>query len=83
MSTPLIRNAIEDFLAQQATTKASWTWTPDLRPRCHRLGQETWDHAVKLQADMFREVAAIGKLDVQLVYFRGMHGIDGECRASS
>ena len=27
MSTPLIRNAIEDFLAQQATTKASWTWT--------------------------------------------------------
>jgi hypothetical protein len=45
--------------------------------------QETWDSAVQLQAEMFREVAAIGKLDVQLVYFRGIHGFDGECRASA
>jgi hypothetical protein len=40
--------------------------------------QPLWDTACKLQADMFRETAAIGGLDVQLVYFRGM----AECRAS-
>jgi hypothetical protein len=40
--------------------------------------QPTWDIACTLQADMFRETAAIGGLDVQLVYYRGM----GECRAS-
>ena len=40
--------------------------------------QPTWDRALALQADMFRETARIGGLDVQLVYFRGF----GECRAS-
>jgi hypothetical protein len=40
--------------------------------------QPTWDIACKLQAEMFREAAAIGGLDIQLVYYRGM----GECRAS-
>jgi hypothetical protein len=40
--------------------------------------QPTWDSACALQADMFREAAAIGGLDIQLVYFRGL----GECRAS-
>jgi len=40
--------------------------------------QPTWDQACVLQADMFREAAAIGGLDVQLVYYRGL----GECRAS-
>jgi hypothetical protein len=40
--------------------------------------QPTWDTACKLQADMFREAGAIGGLDVQLVYFRGLT----ECRAS-
>jgi hypothetical protein len=40
--------------------------------------QPTWDTACKLQADMFLEAQAIGGLDVQLVYFRGL----GECRAS-
>src|SRR5262249_61460217 len=39
--------------------------------------QPTWDTACRLQADMFREAAAIGGLDVQLVYYRGL----GECRA--
>jgi hypothetical protein len=83
MSTPLIRNAVEDFLAQQATTKHHGRGRLIFALDATASRQETWDHAVKLQADMFREVAAIGKLDVQLVYFRGMHGIDGECRASS
>jgi hypothetical protein len=40
--------------------------------------QPTWDTACKLQAEMFLEAQAIGGLDVQLVYFRGM----AECRAS-
>src|SRR2546430_8286948 len=40
--------------------------------------QPTWDTACRLQADMFREAAAIGGLDVQLVYYRGLE----ECRAS-
>jgi hypothetical protein len=40
--------------------------------------QPTWDIACTLQADMFREAAAIGGLDVQLVYYRGI----SECRAS-
>jgi hypothetical protein len=40
--------------------------------------QPTWDTACHLQADMFREAASIGGLDVQLVYYRGL----AECRAS-
>jgi hypothetical protein len=40
--------------------------------------QPTWDTACQLQADMFKEAAAIGGLDVQLLYYRGLT----ECRAS-
>ena len=40
--------------------------------------QPTWDMACSLQADMFREAASIGSLDIQLVYYRGLN----ECRAS-
>jgi hypothetical protein len=40
--------------------------------------QPTWDSACALQADMFREAANVGGLDIQLVYFRGLN----ECRAS-
>jgi hypothetical protein len=40
--------------------------------------QPTWDTACVLQADMFREAASVGGLDIQLVYFRGL----AECRAS-
>src|SRR5262249_50629039 len=40
--------------------------------------QPTWDTACNLQAEMFREVATIGGLDMQLVYYRGLT----ECRAS-
>jgi hypothetical protein len=40
--------------------------------------QPSWDLALELQADMFNAVKAIGGLDVQLVYFRGL----GECQAS-
>ena len=40
--------------------------------------QPTWDTAAQLQAEMFEAVAAIGGLDIQLVYFRGFK----ECVAS-
>jgi hypothetical protein len=40
--------------------------------------QPTWDTACQLQAEMFREVATIGGLSVQLVYYRGL----AECRSS-
>ena len=40
--------------------------------------QPTWDQACRLQADMFREAAAVGGLDIQIVYYRGL----GECRSS-
>jgi hypothetical protein len=40
--------------------------------------QKTWDFAAGLQAEMFREAASIGGLDLQLVYYRGID----ECRAS-
>jgi hypothetical protein len=38
----------------------------------------TWDLASSLQAQMFQEVAAIGGLSLQLVYYRGFN----ECKAS-
>lgn len=41
--------------------------------------QPTWDLACRIQAEMFNAVGRAGRLDVQLVYFRGF----GECRASS
>ena len=40
--------------------------------------QPTWDRACDLQAEMFTEAAALGGLDVQLVYYRGF----GEFEAS-
>src|SRR5262245_9729423 len=40
--------------------------------------EPTWDRAAMLQSEMFDAVAGIGRLDVQLVYFRGID----ECRAS-
>jgi hypothetical protein len=40
--------------------------------------QPAWDMACTLQADMFREAASLGSLDIRLVYYRGFN----ECRAS-
>ncbi|MEW6146591.1 MAG: VWA domain-containing protein, partial [Pseudomonadota bacterium] len=40
--------------------------------------QPTWDMACALQAEMFREAAALGSLDIRLVYYRGF----SECRAT-
>ncbi|MGZ3409330.1 MAG: VWA domain-containing protein [Xanthobacteraceae bacterium] len=40
--------------------------------------QPTWDMACSIQADMFREAAAAGGLDIQMIYYRGFR----ECRAT-
>jgi hypothetical protein len=40
--------------------------------------QPTWDLACTLQAEMFREAASLGSLDIRLVYYRGFN----ECRAT-
>lgn len=40
--------------------------------------EPTWDQACHIQAEMFSETAALGGLEVQLVYYRGFR----ECRAS-
>jgi len=40
--------------------------------------EPTWDQACHIQAEMFAETAALGGLEVQLVYYRGFR----ECRAS-
>jgi hypothetical protein len=40
--------------------------------------EPTWDRACHIQGEMFSETAALGGLEVQLVYYRGF----GECRAS-
>jgi hypothetical protein len=77
-----IGSEIDRFLADKAQEK----------PRRGRLifaldatasRQKTWDTACQLQANMFREVAGLGSLEVQLVYYRGPDGYpEGECRAS-
>jgi hypothetical protein len=40
--------------------------------------EPTWDIASHIQAEMFKETASLGGLEIQLVYYRGF----GECRAS-
>jgi hypothetical protein len=83
--TPVSSNSreIDAFL------KAARELTPAARARGERgrlvfaldatmSRQPTWDMACALQTEMFREAAAIGGLDIQLLYYRGF----GECRAS-
>jgi hypothetical protein len=76
------RAEIEAFLAQVGKLKPSTE--PGKRGRlifaldATMSRQPTWDTACRLQADMFREAASIGGLDVQLAYYRGM----AECRVS-
>jgi hypothetical protein len=76
------RSEIDAFLAQVKGLAS--TTEPGRRGRlifaldATMSRQPTWDTACMLQADMFREAAAIGGLDVQLIYYRGF----SECRAS-
>jgi hypothetical protein len=40
--------------------------------------QPSWDRACRIQGEMFEATAALGGLDVKLIYYRGF----GECKAS-
>ena len=75
------RSELDNFLADMMATKksdvsASGRLIFALDATMSR--QETWDAACSMQGDMFRTVASIGGLNVQLVYYRGLD----ECRAS-
>src|SRR4051812_3163755 len=39
----------------------------------------TWDQACHIQGEMFAETAALGGLEIQLVFYRGF----GECKATA
>jgi hypothetical protein len=75
------RGEIDAFLRQIATTPRRQS---DGRGRlifaldATMSRQPTWDRALAIQAEMFDAAAALGGLDIQLVYFRG----HGEFRAS-
>jgi len=74
----------EDIAAFVAKAKAMSPFAPDSKGRlifaldATMSRQPTWDMACALQADMFREAASLGSLDIRLVYYRGFN----ECRAS-
>ena len=74
----------EDIAAFVAKARAMSPHAPGARGRlvfaldATMSRQPTWDMACALQADMFREAAALGSLDIRLVYYRGLN----ECRAT-
>jgi hypothetical protein len=70
----VIRPQLEEFLAKVDPVRGRLVFGLDATAS----RQPTWDMAAKLQDEMFRSVAGVGGLDVQLVYFRGL----GECVAS-
>jgi hypothetical protein len=76
------RSEVDAFLRKVAAT-------PPARPAGRRgrlmfamdataSRQPTWDRACQLQGDMFEVTAALGGLDIQLVFYRGFR----ECQAS-
>ncbi len=77
------RGEVDAFLQKLAATPAP-------RPASGKRGrlifamdatasrEPTWDRACHLQAEMFEATAALGGLDVQLVFYRGFR----ECKAS-
>src|SRR6478609_2431398 len=77
-------SASEDIAAFVAKARAMSPHAPGAKGRlifaldATLSRQPTWDMACALQADMFREAASLGSLDIRLVYYRGFN----ECRAS-
>ena len=75
----------DDIAAFVAKAKAMSPFTPGSKGRlvfaldATMSRQPTWDMACALQAEMFREAASLGSLDIRLIYYRGFN----ECRASS
>jgi len=77
-------SAADDIAAFVAKARAMSPHRPGARGRlvfaldATMSRQPTWDMACALQADMFREAASLGSLDIRLVYYRGLN----ECRAT-
>jgi len=81
---PTTDAAVDAFLKRLAAT-------PAVRPAAGARGrlmfaldatasrQPTWDRACHIQAEMFQATAALGGLDIQLVFYRGF----GEFKASA
>lgn len=67
--------AVQDFLTKLAATPAPRP--AGIRGRllfamdATASREPTWDRACHIQAEMFRETAALGGLDIQLAYYRG------------
>jgi hypothetical protein len=72
------RTELEAFLAQVKSAPTGGQGRLIFALDATMSRQPTWDAACGLQAEMFREAASIGGLEVQLVYFRGAD----ECRAA-
>ncbi len=74
--------AVEDFLRQvkamPAVRAASGRGRLVFAMDATASREATWDHACKLQGEMFEAAATLGGLDVQLVFYRGFN----ECKAS-
>jgi hypothetical protein len=68
------QNQVDAFLAK---VRAAPTPAPGQRGRlifaldATASREPTWDVAMQIQAEMFNETAALGGLDVQLVFYRG------------
>src|SRR5499433_3836685 len=78
-NTPTTHNEVDAFLADLKKRTGSSTRGRLIFALDATASREaTWDTACKLQAEMFREAATVGSLDMQLVYYRGLD----ECRAS-
>jgi hypothetical protein len=85
MAKDLTSSRVDELLAELVAEQK----TPTLRGNlifgldATASREPTWDMAAHLQAEMFKEVARIGALDTQLVYFCGGADSDaGECKAS-
>jgi hypothetical protein len=74
--------AVEDFLRQvkamPAVRAASGRGRLIFAMDATASREATWDYACKLHGEMFEAAAALGGLDVQLVFYRGYN----ECKAS-
>ncbi|MFQ5785369.1 MAG: VWA domain-containing protein [Alphaproteobacteria bacterium] len=82
LPSPASQNEVDEFLRKVVATPAP-------RPAEGRgrlifamdataSREPTWNHACQIQGEMFEATAALGGLEIQLVYYRGF----GECRHS-
>jgi hypothetical protein len=72
------RSEVDTFLAELKPTSSGTRGRLVFALDATASRQPTWDTACVLQAEMFREVASAGGLDMQLVYYRGLD----QCRFS-